>query len=71
MIEENKEDWKAVRGKPVETPPVIDAALQSNHKRLEELEHAILCIFEYLHSARQQSIGRGHERFNDSLKGGE
>lgn len=71
MIEENKEDWKAVRGGPVEIPPVVDAALQSNHKRLEELEHAILCIFEHLHSARQQSIGRGHERFNDSLKGGE
>ena len=70
MTTENKEDWKAVRG-GIEVSPEVDAALKKQHQRIEELEHAMLCIFEHLHSARQQNLGRGHERFNDSLKGGE
>ena len=53
------------------TSPEVDHALKKQHQRIEELEHAMLCIFEHLHSARQQNLGRGHERFNDSLKGGE
>lgn len=53
------------------TSPEVDRALQRQHQRIEELEHAMLCIFEYLHSARQQNLGRGHERFNDSLQGGD
>ena len=56
---------------PVDVSPEVDAALRKQHQRIEELEHAMMCIFEYLHSARQQSLGCGHERFNDSLKGGE
>lgn len=70
LATENKEDWKAVRG-GIEVSPEVDAALRKQHQRIEELEHAVLCIFEYLHSARQQNLGRSHERFNDSLQGGE
>ena len=51
------------------TSPEVDRALQRQHQRISELEHAMLCIFEHLHSARQQNLGRGHERFHSSLQG--
>ena len=70
MTTENREDWKAVRGEPVATPEV-DAALSKQHQRIEELEHAVLCLFEYLFDDTQRVLARGNERFNDSLKGGE
>lgn len=51
------------------TSPEVDRALQRQHQRISELEHAMLCIFEHLHSARQQNLGRSHERFHNSLQG--
>lgn len=51
--------------------PEVDAALKKQHKRIEELEHAMLCVFEYLFDDGQRVLARGNERFNDSLKGGE
>ena len=45
--------------------------LNRQHKRIEELEHAMLCVFEYLFDDGQRVLARGNERFNDSLKGGE
>lgn len=51
------------------TSPEVDHALQRHHQRISELEHAMLCIFEHLHSARQQNLGRSHERFHNSLQG--
>ena len=51
------------------TSPEVDRALQRQHQRIAELEHAMLCIFEHLHSARQQNLGRSHERFHNSLQG--
>ena len=84
-INELMESGTSPSNGPVDVSPEVDAALKKqhertgvletfsnrHHKRIEELEHAVLCIFEYLHSARQQNLGRSHERFNDSLKGGE
>ena len=62
MIEENKEDWKAVRGEP-------------SDKRLEELEHAMLCIFEYLNDSGQRlklahltQLTDGEKRFIKSVE---
>ncbi len=53
------------------TSPEVDAALTRQHQRIEELEHAMLSVFEYLHDLGQRDLARGIERFNDSLKGGE
>ena len=53
------------------TSPEVDAALRKQHQRIEELEHAVLCLFEYLFDDTQRVLARGHERFNDSLQGGE
>lgn len=53
------------------TSPEVDHALRKQHQRIEELEHAVLCLFEYLFDDTQRVLARGHERFNDSLKGGE
>ena len=51
------------------TSPEVDHALKKQHQRISELEHAILHIFEYLHSARQQNLVRSQERFHHSLQG--
>jgi len=56
---------------PVDVSPEVDTALRKQHQRIEELEHAVLCLFEYLFDDTQRVLARGHERFNDSLKGGE
>lgn len=53
------------------TSPEVDTALRKQHQRIEELEHAMLCVFEYLFDDGQRVLARGNERFNDSLKGGE
>tara|TARA_R100001443_G_scaffold56676_1_gene67657 strand:+ start:218 stop:655 length:438 start_codon:yes stop_codon:yes gene_type:complete len=49
----------------------VDAALKKQHQRISELEHAVLCLFEYLHDLTQRDLARGIKRFNDSLQGGE
>lgn len=53
------------------TSPEVDAALRKQHQRIEELEHAVLSLFEYLHDLGQRDLARGVKRFNDSLQGGE
>lgn len=53
------------------TSPEVDTALRKQHQRIEELEHAVLCLFEYLHDLGQRDLARGVKRFNDSLQGGE
>jgi hypothetical protein len=65
LATENKEDWKAVRGG--EISPEVDAALIRQQRRIEELEHAMLSVFEYLHDLGQRDLARGVKRFNDSL----
>ena len=49
------------------TSPEVDRALQRQHQRISELEHAMLCIFEHLHGPRQVNLARGVKIFNDSL----
>ena len=66
-LDDKFEELREMSG-PSETPPVVDAALQSNHKRLTELEHALLCIFEYLHDDAQGKLARGKDRFNDLVE---
>ena len=56
---------------PVDVSPEVDAALKKQHQRISELEHAVLCLFEYLHDLGQRDLARGVKRFNDSLQGGE
>ena len=56
---------------PVDVSPEVDAALRKQHQRIGELEHAVLCLFEYLHDLGQRDLARGVKRFNDSLQGGE
>lgn len=56
---------------PADVSPEVDAALKKQHQRIEELEYAILHIFEYLNSARQQNLVRSQERFHNNLQGGE
>ena len=51
------------------TSPEVDRALQRQHQRIAELEHAMLCIFEHLHSARLQNLARSQKRFHNSLQG--
>ena len=65
---ENKEDWKAVRGGPIVSPEV-DAALKKQHQRITDLEHAMLCIFEYLHDDAQRRLVEGEKIFNGALQG--
>ena len=65
LTTENKEDWKAVR--EGEISPEVDAALIRQQRRIEELEHAMLSVFEYLHDLGQRDLARGVKRFNDSL----
>lgn len=65
LATENKEDWKAVR--EGEISPEVDAALIRQQRRIEELEHAMLSVFEYLHDLGQRDLARGVKRFNDSL----
>ena len=65
LATENKEDWKAVR--EGEISPEVDAALLRQQRRIEELEHAMLSVFEYLHDLGQRDLARGVKRFNDSL----
>ena len=55
---------------PISGPEVGDT-LCKQHKRIAELEHAVLCLFEYLHDLPQRDLARGIKRFNDSLEGGE
>jgi len=69
LTTENKEDWKAVRGE--EISPEAAAALIRQQKKIEELEHAVLCLFEYLHDLGQRDLARGIKRFDESLQGGE
>lgn len=69
LTTENKEDWKAVRGE--EISPEVDAALIRQQKKIEELEHAMLSVFEYLHDLGQRDLARGIKRFDESLQGGE
>ena len=52
---------------PVDVSPEVDAALRKQHQRILELEHAMLCIFEYLHDPAQRDLARGVKIFNDSL----
>ena len=68
---EQKEDWKAMLKGPIDVSPEVDAALRKQHQRIEELEHAMMCVFDYLFDDGQRVLARGNERFNDSLKGGE
>ena len=56
---------------PVDVSPEVDAALKKQHQRISELEHAVLCLFEFLHDLGQRDLARGVKRFNDSLQGGE
>jgi hypothetical protein len=65
LATENKEDWKAVRGG--EISPEVDAALKRQHQRITELEHAMLCIFEHLHSPRQRNLAQAVKIFSDNL----
>lgn len=51
------------------TSPEVDAALRKQHQRISELEHAMLCIFDYLHGLPQRDLARGIKAFNDSLQG--
>jgi len=53
------------------TSPEVDAALLRQQRKIEELEHAVLSLFEYLHDLGQRDLARGVKRFNDSLQGGE
>ena len=53
------------------TSPEVDRALQRQHQRISELEHAMLCIFDYLHGLPQRDLARGIKAFNDSLQGGD
>tara|TARA_R100000808_G_scaffold20053_1_gene43396 strand:- start:72 stop:548 length:477 start_codon:yes stop_codon:yes gene_type:complete len=68
---EQKEDWKAMLKGPTHVSPEVDAALRKQHQRIEELEHAMLCVFEYLHDLGQRDLARGIKRFDESLQGGE
>ena len=65
---EQKEDWKAMLKGPTHVSPEVDAALKKQHRRIEELEHAMLCIFEYLHGVPQRDLARGIKIFNDGLQ---
>lgn len=51
------------------TSPEVDRALQRQHQRIAELEHAMLCVFDYLHGLPQRDLARGIKNFNDSLQG--
>ena len=53
------------------TSPEVDRALQRQHQRISELEHAMLCVFEYLHGLPQRDLARGIKNFNDSLQEGD
>ena len=53
------------------TSPEVDRALQRQHQRIAELEHAMLCVFDYLHGLPQRDLARGIKAFNDSLQGGD
>ena len=70
-IEQLKEAATNPSNGPVDVSPEVDAALRKQHQRIEELEHAVLCLFEYLHDLGQRDLARGVKRFNDSLQGGE
>ena len=70
-IEQLKEAATSPSNGPVDVSPEVDAALKKQHQRIEELEHAVLCLFEYLHDLTQRDLARGIKRFNDSLQGNE
>ena len=75
----DREELKEIIGQEIDgfdlsgfkTSPEVDTALRKQHQRIEELEHAVLCLFEYLHDLGQRDLARGVKRFNDSLQGGE
>lgn len=52
------------------TSPEVDTALTRQHQRILELEHAMLCLFEYLHDSAQRKLVQGEKIFNDALQDG-
>jgi hypothetical protein len=68
-IEQLKEAATSPSNKPDDETisPEVDAALLRQQRRTEELEHAMLSVFEYLHDLGQRDLARGVKRFNDSL----
>ena len=69
-IENLDDKFEELRESQPIASPEVDAALKKQHQRIEELEHAVLCLFEYLHDLPQRDLVRGIKRFNDSLEGG-
>lgn len=72
-VERDIEQLKEAATNPSNKPddetisPEVDAALLRQQRRTEELEHAMLSVFEYLHDLGQRDLARGVKRFNDSL----